>query len=118
MFDPRDLAPHVSGNRAGSKIGDRIEPQVRDRHRLTCGLGLRGRGGGVAARVRRLFRAVLHHAPINGACRRVHEELELAHRRTHTRRIGKLRGKIRGIETLRLQGARGLSCRLLAQDRA
>ena len=118
VLDPRDLAPHVAGDRAGRKIGDRIEPQVRDRHRLTRGLGLRGRGRGVAARVRRLLRAVLHHAPIDGASRRVHDELELAHRRAHTRGIGKLRGKIRGIETLSLQGACGLSCRLLAQDRA
>ena len=118
VLDPGDLAPHVAGDRAGGEIGDRIEPQVRDRHCLTRGFGLRGRGGGVAARVRGLLCTVLHHAPVDGACRRVHEELELAHRRAHTRGIGKLRGKIRGIETLSLQGACGLSCRLLAQDRA
>ena len=118
VLHPRHPAPHASGHGTRGEIRDCVEPQVGDRHRLARRLGLGGGGGRIAAGVGGLLCAVLHQAPINRARRRVHEELELAHRRTHARRIGKLRGQVRGIKTLGLQSASGLRRGLVAQHGA
>ena len=118
VLHPRHPAPHASGHGPRSEIRDGVEPQVGDRHRLTRCLGLGGRGGRIAAGVGSLLRAVLHQAPIHRARRRIHEELELAHRRAHARRIGKLRGQVRGIKALGLQSASGLRRGLVAQHGA
>ena len=118
MLHPRDLAPHVAGHRTRGEVGDGVEPQVRDGHRLTRRLRLGRRGSGVTAGVGGLLGAVFHDAPVHRSGRRVHQELELSHGRAHARRVGKLGGKVRGIEALSLEGAGGLGGGLVSQDGA